>query len=158
MSTEIRCLNIGAVILKWSPILQGSPYSHYRVTAESFSLSEDLSQHLSIIFIAFLYLLTKCLCSNSGYKLDAFLLFFFVLFNEIGKIGKHECCYNIHEHLEKMWREMNTCSCSHIRKKVPFQWCSTHQNNPFFGKHHHLDSVVLLARSCILAFKQLTGQ
>lgn len=34
----------------------------------------------------------------------------------------------------------------------------THQNNPFFGKHYHLVSVVLLIRSCIVAFKQLMGQ
>jgi len=35
----------------------------------------------------------------------------------------------------------------------------TLQNNPFFGKHHRLDSVLLLLlRSQILAFKQLMGQ
>lgn len=49
-----------------------------------------------------------------------------------------------------------------IRKKVPFlsvvlqYTLPTQQNNPFFLPN--LDSVVLLARSCILAFKQLMGQ
>lgn len=82
-------LNIGVVILKLSPILQGPLYLDYPVRVK---VPEDSGKHPCIILMVFFHLLMEHLCSNTGYKLEHYLIFFFIKRNwKPWKISEISC-------------------------------------------------------------------
>lgn len=164
--SKYRCCNP-----KLSLILQGSPYTGFPISAErEFQSFSGLIQANSLAAL-------WCFFTSAAALAITFLLFFFccccfIKWNwkswKMHELSRLEmllqwCSGVLLQHTKTRSQNVKICSYLHIRKEVSLQWCSSIpfsliKKYLFFGKHYHLNSMVLLTRSGVLPLKPHMGQ